>query len=114
MLDWLPDQLRVVRLTHPKYTARALQQGDANGRTGTGASWWLATPVLLACNQQILRSSVLLTAADSRLLRCRSLPSDARWLVGGACWTLEGLRESQCKTVFGARFICSLMTCRSP
>lgn len=74
MLDWIPAQLRVVRIVRPKYACRTcgtVAQAPAPERVIAGG---LATPALLA---QVLVSKY----CDHTPLRpawCRSSPFDAR------------------------------------
>jgi transposase len=105
MLDWVPAQLRVVRITRPKYACRTcgtLTQTAAPERPIAGG---LATPALLAqvlvskyCDHTPLyRQSQILARHGVDLGRSTL----AGW-VGGACWWLEALHDRLCKNVFAS------------
>ncbi len=105
MLDWVPAQLRVVRITRPKYACRSCNkvvQAAAPERLIAGG---LATPALLAqvlvskyCDHTPLyRQSQIFARHDVDLPRSTLVG----W-VGGACWWLETLHERLCKNVFAS------------
>jgi transposase len=105
MLDWVPAQLRVVRIVRPKYACRncnKVVQAAAPERLIAGG---LATPALLAqvmvskyCDHTPLyRQSQILARHGVDLSRSTL----AGW-VGGACWWLEALHERLCKNVFAS------------
>ena len=105
MLDWVPAQLRVVRIIRPKYACRAcgtMAQAPAPERVIAGG---LATPALLAqvlvskyCDHTPLyRQSQIFARHGVELPR----PTLAGW-VGGACWWLEALHEKLCADVFAS------------
>ena len=96
MLDWIPAQLRVVRITRPKCSCRAcgtLLQAPAPERVLAGG---LATPGLIAHvlvsryadHLPLYRQSQIFDRHG--LAISRSTLSD--W-VGAACWWLEALHE---------------------
>ena len=96
MLDWVPAQIRVLRVRRPKWACNAcgtLRQAPAPERViGKG----LATPALLAhvlvsryCDHAPLyRQSQMLARHGVEIARSTL----AGW-VGGACWWLEPLRD---------------------
>ncbi len=96
MLDWIPAQLRVLRITRPKCACRAcgtLHQAPAPERVIAGG---LATPALLAhvlvsryCDHlPLYRQSRILARHGMGISRSTL----AGW-VGAACWWLEPLHE---------------------
>jgi transposase len=108
MLDWVPAQLRVVRITRPKYACRICNkvvQAAAPERPIAGG---LATPALLAqvlvskyCDHTPLyRQSQILARHGVDLGRSTL----AGW-VGGACWWLEALHDRLCKNVFASEHL---------
>jgi transposase len=105
MLDWAPAQLRVVRISRPKYACRACNkvvQAPAPERLIAGG---LATPALLAqvlvskyCDHTPLYRQSQIFARHGVDLSRSTLVG---W-VGGACWWLEALHERLCKNVFAS------------
>ena len=105
MLDWVPAQLRVIRITRPKYACRAcgtVAQAPAPERPIAGG---LATPALLAqvlvskyCDHTPLYRQSQIFARHGVDLPRSTL---AGW-VGGACWWLEALHERLAKNVFAS------------
>ena len=105
MLDWVPAQLRVVRISRPKYACRACNkvvQAPAPERLIAGG---LATPALLAqvlvskyCDHTPLYRQSQIFARHGVDLSRSTLVG---W-VGGACWWLEALHERLCKNVFAS------------
>lgn len=105
MLDWVPAQLRVVRITRPKYACRTcgtVAQAAAPERPIAGG---LATPALLAqvlvskyCDHTPLYRQSQIFARHGVDLARSTL---AGW-VGGACWWLEALHEKLCADVFAS------------
>jgi transposase len=105
MLDWVPAQLRVVRITRPKYACRncnKVVQASAPERLIAGG---LATPAPLAqvmvskyCDHTPLYRQSQIFARHGVDLGRSTL---AGW-VGGACWWLEALHERLCKNVFAS------------
>lgn len=103
MLDWIPAQLRVVRITRPKYACRTCEtvaQVAAPERLIAGG---LATPALLAqvlvskyCDHTPLYRQSQIFARHGVDLARSTL---AGW-VGGACWWLEALHERLLKNIF--------------
>ncbi|MCH4895084.1 IS66 family transposase [Sphingomonas sp. SFZ2018-12] len=103
MLDWVPAQLRVVRIVRPKYACRAcgtVTQMPAPERPIAGG---LATPALLAqvlvskyCDHTPLYRQSQIFARHGVDLSRSTL---AGW-VGGACWWLEALHDRLCADVF--------------
>jgi len=105
MLDWVPAQLRVIRICRPKYGCRTcgtVCQAPAPERPIAGG---LATPALLAqvlvskyCDHTPLyRQSQIFARYGVELDRSTL----AGW-VGGACWWLDALHERLCKDVFAS------------
>src|SRR5260370_15962388 len=108
ILDWVPAQLRVLRILRPKYACRACNkvvQVPAPERPIAGG---LATPALLAqvlvskyCDHTPLyRQSQIFAWAGGDLGRSTL----AGW-VGGACWWLEALHKRLCKSVFASNHL---------
>ncbi len=105
MLDWVPAQLRVIRISRPKYACRACDtvvQAAAPERLIAGG---LATPALLTqvliskyCDHTPLYRQSQIFARHGVDLSRSTL---AGW-VGGACWWLEALHERLCKNVFAS------------
>jgi transposase len=105
MLDWVPAQLRVLRITRPKYACRACKrvvQAPSPERPIAGG---LATPALLAqvlvskyCDHTPLYRQSRIFARHGVDLERSTL---AGW-VGGACWWLEALHDRLCKNVFAS------------
>jgi transposase len=105
MLDWVPAQLRVVRITRPKYACRTcgtVAQAPAPERPIAGG---LATPALLAqvlvskyCDHTPLYRQSQIFARHGVDLARSTL---AGW-VGGACWWLEALQEKLAADVFAS------------
>ena len=108
MLDWVPAQLRVVRISRPKYACRACNkvvQAPAPERLIAGG---LATPALLAqvliskyCDHTPLYRQSQIFARHGVDLSRSTLVG---W-VGGACWWLEALHERLCKNVFASNHL---------
>src|SRR5882762_2389143 len=105
MLDWVPAELRVIRITRPKYACRSCNkvvQAAAPERLIAGG---LATPALLAQvmvskysdHTPLYRQSQIFARHGVDLGRSTL----AGW-VGGACWWLEALHERLCKNVFAS------------
>ena len=105
MLDWVPAQLRVVRIRRPKFACRAcgtVTQAPAPERPIAGGP---ATPALLAqvlvskyCDHTPLYRQAQIFARHGVELERSTL---AGW-VGGACWWFESLHERLCKNVFAS------------
>jgi len=105
MLDWVPAQLRVLRITRPKYACRTcnrIVQAPSPERPIAGG---LATPGLIAqvlvskyCDHTPLYRQSQIFARHGVDLERSTL---AGW-VGGACWWLEALHERLCKNVFAS------------
>jgi transposase len=96
MLDWVPAELRVVRICRPKYGCRrcgTIHQAPAPERS---IAKGLATPALLAqvlvskyCDHTPLYRQSRIFARHGVDLNRSTL---ANW-VGGACWWLEPLHD---------------------
>jgi transposase len=105
MLDWVPAQLRVIRINRPKYGCRTcgtMHQAPAPERPIAGG---LATPALLAqvlvskyCDHTPLYRQSQIFARHGVELDRSTL---AGW-VGGACWWLDALHEKLCADVFAS------------
>jgi transposase len=103
MLDWISAELRVVRITRPKYACRTREtvvQAPAPERPIAGD---LATPRQLAhvlvskyCDRTPLYRQSKIFARHGVDLERSIL---AGW-IGGACWWLEALHERLCHNVF--------------
>lgn len=105
MLDWVPAQLRVVRIRRPKYSCRAcatVHQVPAPERV---IAKGLATPRLLAhvlvskyCDHLPLYRQAQIFARHGLELERSTL---ANW-VGGASWWLESLHARLASNVFAS------------
>ncbi|WP_136621993.1 MULTISPECIES: IS66 family transposase [Mesorhizobium] len=105
MLDWVPAQLRVIRIIRPKYACRVCEtvaQAPAPERLIAGG---LATPALLAhvlvskyCDHTPLYRQSQIFARHGVDLARSTL---AGW-VGGACWWLDALHERLARNVFAS------------
>ena len=96
MLDWIPAQLRVLRITRPKYACRTCNTVAPAPAPDRPIAGGLATPALLAqvlvskyCDHTPLyRQARIFTRHGVELERSTL----AGW-VGGACWWLEALED---------------------
>lgn len=108
MLDWVPAQLRVIRIRRPKYGCRAcgkMHQVAAPERPVAGG---LATPGLLAqmlvskyCDHTPLYRQAQILARHGVEIDRSTL---AGW-VGGACWWLDTLHERLCRKIFASNHL---------
>ncbi|MGE0667844.1 MAG: IS66 family transposase [Sphingomonadales bacterium] len=105
MLDWVPAQLRVLRIRRPRYGCRAcgtIHQAPAPERP---IAKGLATPALLAhvlvskyCDHlPLYRQSQIFARHGAEIDRSTL----ASW-VGGACWWLEPLQARLAKHIFAS------------
>lgn len=105
MLDWVPAQMRVIRIVRPKYACRAcatVVQAPAPERPIDGG---LATPALLAqvlvskyCDHTPLYRQSKIFARHGVDLERSTL---AGW-VGGACWWLQALHDKLAENLFAS------------
>jgi len=105
MLDWVPAQLRVLRIRRPKYACRAcntVAQAPAPERVIAGG---LPTPALLAqvlvskyCDHTPLYRQSQIFARHGVKLDRSTL---AGW-IGSSCWWLDALHERLGKHVFAS------------
>ena len=105
MLDWVPAQLRVLRIRRPKYGCRAcgtIHQAPAPDRV---IAKGLATPGLIAqvlvskyCDHTPLYRQAQILARHGVRIERSTL---AGW-VGGACWWLEPLQARLAAHVFAS------------
>lgn len=105
MLDWVPAQVRVLRIRRPKYGCRQcdrMHQAAAPPRMLAGG---LATPALLAqvlvskyCDHTPLYRQARIFARHGVELERSTL---AGW-VGGTCWWLDTLHAKLCEHVFAS------------
>ncbi len=105
MLDWVPAQLRVLRIRRPKYGCRAcgtIHQAPAPDRA---IAKGLATPGLIAqvlvskyCDHTPLYRQAQIFARHGVRIERSTL---AGW-VGGACWWLEPLQARLAAHVFAS------------
>jgi transposase len=105
MLDWVPAQLRVVRIRRPKYgcrTCSTIHQAPAPDRLIANG---LATPGLIAqvlvskyCDHTPLYRQTQILARHGASIERSTLAS---W-VGGACWWLEPLQARLAAHVFAS------------
>lgn len=108
MLDWVPAQLRVIRLRRPKYACRACEtvlQAPAPERPIAGG---VATPALLAQVLVAKYADHLPLYRQSKIFARQGMALDrstlAGW-VGGACWWLEALHERLAAKVFASSHV---------
>src|SRR5262245_61475130 len=104
-LDWIPVQLRVLRISRPKYACRTcggVAQAPAPERVIAGG---LPTPALLAqvlvskyCDHTPLYRQAQIFARHGVDLDRSTL---AGW-IGGACWWLDALHERLGKHIFAS------------
>jgi len=109
MLDWVPAQLRVLRIRRPKYGCRScgtIHQAPAPERPIAGG---LATPALLAqvlvskyCDHTPLYRQSQIFARHGVDLDRSTL---AGW-VGGACWWLDAARKALHRRLCVGSFVC--------
>lgn len=108
MLDYVPAELRVIRIRRPKYacqTCGTVVQTPAQERPIAGG---LVTPALLAqvlvakyCDHMPLyRQSQIFARHGVELARS----SLAGW-AGGACWWLKALHHKLAETIFASHFL---------
>jgi transposase len=112
MLDWVPAQLRVVRIARPKYACRACNTGIQAAAPERLIAGGLATPALLAqvliskhCDHTPLYRQSQIFARHGVDLSRSTL---ADWV--GACWWLEA---NGCARTSLLATICSRTTRRS-
>lgn len=105
MLDWVPAQLRVLRIRRPKYGCRACGTIHQAAAPERAIAKGLATPALLAqvlvskyCDHIPLYRQAQIFARHNVDLGRSTL---ANW-VGGACWWLEGLQARLARHVFAS------------
>lgn len=108
MLDWVPAQLRVIRITRPKYACRLCEsvvQAPAPERLIAGG---VATPALLTqvliskyCDHTPLYRQSQIFARHGIDLARSTL---AGW-VGGACWWLEALHDRLAKNILASDYL---------
>ena len=108
MLDWIPAQIRVVRVTRPKCACRncgTLHQAPAPERVLAGG---LATPGLIAHVLVSRYCDHLPLYRQSRIFERHGLAISRSTLsgwVGAACWWLEALHERLIAHVLAAERI---------
>jgi transposase len=105
MLDWVPAQIKVIRIRRPKYGCRAcgtIHQAPAPERP---IAKGMATPGLIAnvlvakyCDHLPLYRQAQMFARHGVEIDRSTL---ANW-VGGACWWLESLHERLAANVFAS------------
>lgn len=105
MLDWVPAQLRVVRIRRPKYGCRSCGTVHQVPAPERAIAKGLATPKLLAhvlvskyCDHVPLYRQAQIFARHGVELERSTL---ANW-VGGAAWWLESLHASLAKNIFAS------------
>lgn len=105
MLDWVPAQLKVIRISRPKYACRSCQriaQAPAPDRPIAGG---LATPGLLAHVLIAKYCDHLPLYRQSKIFARHGVELDrstlAGW-VGGAAWWLEALHRRLAEHVTGS------------
>jgi transposase len=105
MLDWVPAQLRVVRIRRPKYGCRACGTIHQVAAPERPIAKGLATPGLIAqvlvskyCDHTPLYRQAQILARHGVRIERSTLAS---W-VGGACWWLEPLQARLAAHVFAS------------
>ena len=105
MLDWVPAQLRVLKIHRPKYGCRTCNSVHQHPAPARAIANGLATPALLAqvltakyCDHTPLYRQSQIFARHGVELERSTL---AGW-VGGACWWLDALHRELCTNVFAS------------
>jgi transposase len=105
MLDWVPAQLRVIRIRRPKYGCRTCDKIHQAPAPERPIAKGMATPGLLAqvlvskyCDHTPLYRQAQIFARHGARIERSTL---AGW-VGGACWWLEPLHERLAAHVFAS------------
>jgi transposase len=105
MLDWVPAQLRVLKIRRPKYGCRTCNTVHQHPAPARAIANGLATPALLAqvltakyCDHTPLYRQSQIFARHGVELERSTL---AGW-VGGACWWLDALHRELCTHVFAS------------
>jgi transposase len=105
MLDWVPAQLRVIRIRRPKYGCRACDKIHQAPAPERPIAKGMATPGLLAqvlvskyCDHAPLYRQAQIFARHGAWIERSTL---AGW-VGGACWWLEPLQARLAAHVFAS------------
>ena len=96
MLDWVPAELRVLRIRRPKYACRSCGTAHQAAAPERAIAKGMATPKLLA---QVLTAKFcdhLPLYRQAQIFARHGVPMQRSTLsnwVGGACWWLEPLHE---------------------
>ncbi|HPE31936.1 MAG TPA: IS66 family transposase [Parvularculaceae bacterium] len=105
MLDWVPAELRVLRVRRPKYACRSCGTAHQAAAPERAIAKGMATPKLLA---QVLTAKFcdhLPLYRQAQIFARHGVPMQRSTLsnwVGGACWWLEPLHERLAEHVFAS------------
>jgi len=105
MLDWVPAELRVLRIRRPKYACRSCGTAHQAAAPERAIAKGMATPKLLA---QVLTAKFcdhLPLYRQAQIFARHGVPMQRSTLsnwVGGACWWLEPLHERLAENVFAS------------
>lgn len=105
MLDWVPAELRVLRVRRPKYACRSCGTAHQAAAPERAIAKGMATPKLLA---QVLTAKYcdhLPLYRQAQIFARHGVPMQRSTLsnwVGGACWWLEPLHERLAENVFAS------------
>jgi len=105
MLDWVPAELRVIRIRRPKYGCRRCGKVHQAAAPERAIAKGMATPKLLAhvlvskfCDHVPLYRQAQIFARNGVEMERSTL---SNW-VGGACWWLEPLQQCLAADVFAS------------
>jgi len=105
MLDWVPAELRVLRVHRPKYACRSCGTAHQAAAPERAIAKGMATPKLLA---QVLTAKFcdhLPLYRQAQIFARHGVPMQRSTLsnwIGGACWWLEPLHEQLAENVFAS------------
>lgn len=105
MLDWVPAELRVLRVRRPKYACRSYGTAHQAAAPERAIAKGMATPKLLA---QVLTAKFcdhLPLYRQAQIFARHGVPMQRSTLsnwVGGACWWLEALHERLAENIFAS------------
>ena len=107
MLDWVPAQLRVVRVCRPKYACRScgtITQAPG-ARTTDRRRFGYASPARTGAGHPITATTHTALYRQAQILARHGIELErstlAGW-VGGACWWFEALHDRLCKHMFAS------------
>ena len=105
MLDWVPAELRVLRVRRPKYACRSCGTAHQAAAPERAIAKGMASPKLLA---QVLTAKFcdhLPLYRQAQIFARHGVPMQRSTLsnwIGGACWWLEPLHERLAANVFSS------------